>query len=147
MGAEAARWIDIDDERYEDERAVEEAGVIFHVFVSPYDMPEAVMGDYDSERERFIIRFRYIEDESLEEEVRDQYVTFYVGKHSHRLYRIEADVHGLGASSVVLRVTRAIEQLKGRLGEGATPTENFRVATAVLKDNEEELTRPLPAAP
>jgi hypothetical protein len=60
--------------------------------MSPYDVPEAVRGYYDQKSHHFVIEFRYIGDESWKRERGDSQITLRIGRHSGRLYGIEADV-------------------------------------------------------
>lgn len=63
-------------------------GMNVEVFVSPYDMPEAVRGILEADSKTFTIEFRYIGgDEPLEQVIQDRVTTF-VGKHSERIYKI-----------------------------------------------------------
>lgn len=128
-------WISVDRAKYDPGTPVSEHGVEFHVFISPYDMPEAVRGDFDESKRRFVIEFKYIATEPLEHQTPDDYVTFVVGENSRRLYRIEVDVEGMGADAVVLRVSRAMDALERRLGTAHVPADNFTVARKVLTDN------------
>jgi len=137
------QWIPLDSEKYDSDTVELNDGVEFHVFVSPYDLPEAVRGRHDPVKRRFVVEFKYIGEEPSEVSHVDEHVTFYIGKHSHRVQRIEADVDGLGAELVTLRLVPAIDALAKKLHSFSTPADNFRVTKAVLSDRKAELMREL----
>jgi hypothetical protein len=136
---ESPIWIEIDPSKYDEDQAVEQSGVEFHVFISPYDMPEAVRGDYEPLKDRFVITFKYLGQEALKSEALDEEVTLYIGEKSNRLYRIETDVKRLGVNAVVLKVSRAFDQLLSRLDRKHAPRDNFRIAKSVIADNQKKL--------
>jgi hypothetical protein len=140
------QWISLDSEMYDSDTVELSEGVEFHIFVSPYDLPEAVRGRRDAAKRRFVVEFKYIGDEPSEERRVNEHVTFFIGKHSHRVHRIEADVDGLGTELVTLRLVPAIDALAKELHSVSTPADNFRVAKAVLTDRKAELTRELVGA-
>lgn len=84
------------------------------VFLSPYDVPEAVRGGVDMSTGRFTIQFKYLgcsedPDEPLDAEAEDGPVVLRVGRNSHRLYRIELDTESLGVDRVEIRVLKAVD--------------------------------------
>jgi hypothetical protein len=142
--AGTAGWIEVDADRYESESSGGGKDLEFHVYVSPYDLPEAVRGEYVARESMFFIEFKYIGEESLERQIADDYVTMYVGRHSNRLYRIAVDVDKLGARSIVIRVSKAIDTLSDRLGAKRVPIDNFRVAKDVIESYGPRLLAPIP---
>lgn len=142
-------WIKVDEKQYDSPpKEIKRSGVVFEVFISPYDLPEAVRGSYDDQRKRFVIEFRYIQDEPKEKVVGGQFVTFEVGKHSKRLYHIEVDVDKLRVNTVALQlVDKAIDHLGVQLSHTQDLPPNFQVAKRVLHDNVSKLTNPLPHVP
>lgn len=141
-----SRWISIDSVKYDSDSVESSDGVELHVFVSPYDLPSAVRGRVDGATRRFVIDFKYLSEEPQVERRIDEHVSFSIGKHSHRVYRIEADVEGLGANVVTLRLVPAIDKLAKALQPAGTPHDNFRVAKEILEDSQSELTRQLVGA-
>ena len=142
----SSSWIEINPSEYDEETIAQQAGVEFHVFISPYDMPQAVRGGYDANRKLFAIDFKYIGDEPTERQQLDQYVTMHLGKKTRRLYRIDADVHGLGVTAVGLRLTQAIDQLRAQFGAANSREANLRVAKEVLVGKQKEILRALTPA-
>jgi len=89
-------------------------GVWVDLLVSPYDIPEALRGEYVREKGYFQIEFKYISSEDTYEKPEMENVTVRLGRNSGRLYAIELDIHALQATSVQLRIKIA-EELKNAL--------------------------------
>lgn len=138
-----SRWIDVDQSKYDHAESTSRHGVHFELFLSPYDMPEAVRGSYDRSQKRFVIQLKYIESEPVEAHEIDRFVTFFTGKRSQRLYRICVDVKALGAKEVALHLNQAIDHFTSESASAQPPRANLRVAKDILQDNESELLRPL----
>lgn len=142
----ASQWIKIDPVKYDTEQIPTDSGVEFKVFLSPYDIPEAVRGFYDVAKERFTIQFKYIGNESTETVQRDGPVTFRVGIHSGRLHAIEVDVHSLGVEQVGLRIAQALEGLTAHPPAAKVPFENYEVTRSVVGNQRARLLRSLATA-
>jgi hypothetical protein len=97
-------WIQLDASRFDRAQLKTIRGVEVKVFLSPYDVPEALRGAYDEELKRFVIEFQYISDEPLKRRTYDQYVTTRLGRNSNRLYAIEIDVDAMRVETVNLSV-------------------------------------------
>lgn len=127
-------------------------GVEVVVFLSPYDIPDAVRGDFDESLNRFVIRFKYVggteePNEPVERESHDEHVTLVVGRHSHRLYRVEIDVVSLGANEIVLDVVshdldEAIDWL-AKKRERPRNRGRYDVAKMAISERKDELFRDL----
>lgn len=122
-----------------DNRVVEhEGGVTIEMSVSPYDVPNEVKGDFDKESKRFLIEFKYLQDEPWKRESHGEHVFLRVGKHSHRLYGIEVDVTALGTDSVELkvqareRVNSALEAISHRHTH-SNELVNYKAVESVLQ--------------
>jgi hypothetical protein len=107
-------WLKLDPRKLERERKEEVSGARVVVFLSPYDTPEAVRGFFDKALNRFVIQFKYLgcseePDEPLDTESHDQHICLRVGRHSHRLYKVEIDVEQLGVSAVGLDVLQQVD--------------------------------------
>jgi hypothetical protein len=105
-----ANWIRVDQDAVGQPAAQKLRGVDVTVYFSPFDVPPAVRGNYDSTRKSFVIQFNYF---SAEEELQPQksgQIVFKVGKRSRRLYEIEIDVDAIGAKTVGLKVSTANAQ-------------------------------------
>jgi hypothetical protein len=119
-------------------------GVDITLVMSPYDIPEAVRGDYNKELQRFVIEFRYMSDEPWERSRCDNNIILRIGRNSGRLYGIEVDVHALAAQMINLRmdvakaVTNAINRL-ARQAERAQRRENYEVAKDAIEEKQNEI--------
>lgn len=146
------RWIKLDAEALNKPHHENIRGVDVEVFLSPYDVPEAVRGLYDDTIERFVIEFRYLaEEEPLAADAHDAHVALKIGRNSRRLYRIEMDVNRLKADCVALRlhvpqlveeVDEALEKL-ARTSERVSRRGNYQLAKDVIAKTKEELFEPL----
>ena len=101
----------------------DEKGVQIRLALSPYDVPEAFRGFYDHDRNRFVIEFKYIQEEPFTVEHADNHLGMRIGKNSKRLYGFEIDVDGLRATKVGIQVTPAesVEKALGELTDHAPP--------------------------
>jgi len=133
------RWLSVDPTTFDPAKMIIQKGVEFHVFVSPYDLPDAVRGHFDAKVDRFLIEFRYLSNERAERVRVDPHVVLDVGVRSRRLQRIEVDVNGLGAGQVALRIDKAIDSLPSLLRSSRVPQANFEVARNVLRKKQPEL--------
>ena len=126
-------------------------GVEVVVFLSPYDIPEGVRGDFDESLKRFVIRFKYLggpekPNEPLEQVSQDDHVTLAVGRNSHRLYRVEIDVMSLGADEIVLKVAEDLDEAIDWLSEKRHRPSNrgrYDVAKMAISERKDELFREL----
>jgi hypothetical protein len=106
-------WLKIDPRQVHVPPEVENVhGVEIQVFVSPYDIPKAIRGEYDKRERRFIIDFDYLDQEPLKE-LPEKHVTRVVGELSGRLRRLKIDVDALNAKTVALQVLQ--ERVLGAL--------------------------------
>jgi hypothetical protein len=100
-----SEWLKLDPRKLNPARREQIRGVEVEVFLSPYDVPDAVRGDFDDEVRRFVIEFKYpTGGETLVSSDDDRHVRLFTGRHSGRVYRIEVDVEALEAKAVGLRV-------------------------------------------
>jgi len=78
-------------------------GVEIILSLSPYDLPDAVRGLFDKHKDKFIIEFRYIQEEKLRtigsDELNDL-ISLRIGRNSGRLYGIEVNVNKAKANAV-----------------------------------------------
>lgn len=127
----------------------EEAGVKIHIFLSPFDIPEACRGYFDQKSERFTIEFRYLaeEDEKMVRPEGQTGITLYEGKNSGRVRRIEVDTEALNVSQVELKmsvfesVDNAIAFLESEGNDNRKAY--YDVTRKIIKDNVEELSEEL----
>jgi|GEM_PF-1787120 len=79
-------------------------GVHVRVSSSPYDIPRAIRGYYCDDLGKFVIEFRYIEDEPLTKIKADDFTWFEKGSFTGRIYKISIDVDEASAEQVSLVV-------------------------------------------
>lgn len=124
---------------HQESKAVD--GVKIELSVSPYDIPSEVRGDFDEGRRRFVIEFKYLQDEPWILRASEPHVALRIGKHSHRLYGVEVDVNALNAKQVSLKVkareevNAAIEGLAER--EGSNAFVNYKAVESILQKTPE----------
>lgn len=138
-------WIPIQPDEVKTAPVRKPANIEINLSLSPYDVPEAVRG-YCMERKKFVIEFKYINDEPTRVERTDEFLVR-VGRHTGRLYEIEVDADRLGARSVTLKtlpeqIDSAIESL-ARRHEGRR--DNYNVAKEVLAERRDQLFQELAA--
>lgn len=128
-------WIELDPEWLDRRREMNTTtdGVEVQVFVSPYDVPDAVRAHRDTEADYFVIEFRYIQDEPWSRHPCNRMVALRTGSHSGRLLGVEIDVRRARNNSVVtgqeaLRV--AIAAVDSQL---LSHRHNFSLTTQILK--------------
>src|SRR5207237_895377 len=108
------------------------------------------------DKKRFSLEFSYVGDESLKE-AEGEYVTYYIGSFSSRLYGLDLDVKALGIESVDLsvalhegkgqelaakirdRVTGAIDQLIERSSLVKLKEDNYRLAKDAVLATQDKL--------
>lgn len=141
-----AEWIPVSPEVLPPAKNTDptEKGVEFELFVSPFDVPDAVRGHYDKALDKFIIELKYIGDESkqLEKKVGD-HILFRTGANSGRLYAIIlVDVKLLKVGQVGLKIMskkNIAEVLSKYAKSGAKPQrrENYELAQKVIDEHDE----------
>ena len=142
-------WIELEPSDLAPQRKTSHNAVEVVVGLSPFDLPDCVRSFYDQSCDRFVIEFRYLNDEPLVPERADDYVTFFFGRNSDRLYKIEVDVKSLGAEQVDLKVLvpdeiadafRKLERSKRfRDTLKRRRFRNHKIAAQVLEDRKAEL--------
>jgi len=140
----ASRWLALSPEKLASENQQKLRGVQLNIFVSPYDVPDAVRGYYDPGLSRFVVEFRYMTEERWSPKAQDRFVTLRIGRESKRLLGIEIDLSGLSAQTVSLRlpVPQLVEEAIERLTkEPHTPSreDNYRIAKDVITSRRKEL--------
>lgn len=133
-----SKWVQVEPEEFDRPTPTQTSrGVELTVMVSPYDVPEAVRGRYDTDLDRFVIEFKYIQTEEWERDRQTDSIALRLGKNSGRLLGIEIDVQALRAGHVRLDV---IEQEAKRAHANRhrkrVPEDNYRIAMDILDKNE-----------
>jgi hypothetical protein len=145
-------WVKLDTAQFSHETQEKIRGVDITVVMSPYDVPEAVRGDYDESIERFVIEFRYIGDEPWSLEEHDGNIALRIGKNSGRLYGIEVNTNKLKAQAITLRVQaiqssiqKAIDTL-GRRPKRFSRKKNYQVAKDIITQKGNQIFESLASA-
>jgi len=99
-----SEWVRLDVQQFSKPKRLKSHGVEINVVMSPYDVPEAVRGNFDQVLKQFVIEFRYIDDEPVKREKHGEHIALRIGRHSGRLYGIEVDVNAMEADAVGLHV-------------------------------------------
>ncbi|OGP48322.1 MAG: hypothetical protein A3K30_03255 [Deltaproteobacteria bacterium RBG_13_51_10] len=129
-------WINIEQSKFATEfNSKKDKRVEFRVFVSPYDIPEAVRGFMDQDKKRFVIEFRYISDESVIEKKIDDNVNIFIGNNSKRVYSIEVDSQALHADQISLKLISAIEATRKYLSDKEKLNANIDITKNIVNAN------------
>lgn len=125
-----------------------ERGVQINLALSPFDVPEALRGHFDAAIKRFVIEFRYMQEEAWSLRKEDEYLSLRIGRHSSRLHGIEIDVVALRAKHVALMMLPQIDKALARLSarEHSKRGRNYQVVRSVMQQEEPQLRQELAAA-
>jgi hypothetical protein len=152
-----AKWVQVDWEKLNQPRQQTINGVAVTVYLSPYDMPEAVKGEYNDAKDRFVVRFQYLGGkEPIEYRSEDEHVQLGIGRKTSRLHEILVDVNALQANSVMLKmqpselvaneVKEAIERFARSPVAVAPQQGNYEAVSEVLQQRREQVYSPLAGA-
>ncbi len=139
------RHVWVNSDRLEKGSAVRNVGGMeLTVEVSPYSVPKAVVGRYDERKGRFVIEFKYIDEEKPAPSPRTiEGVEISEGLHSHKLLSISIPIDSphLESVGVISLRTRIANALKERLRGVVDPDSpdgpdvlNQEVAEEILDD-------------
>ncbi|OJW16355.1 MAG: hypothetical protein BGO49_18565 [Planctomycetales bacterium 71-10] len=139
------RHVWVNSDRLEKGSAVRNVGGMeLTVEVSPYSIPKAVVGRYDDRRGRFVIEFKYIDDEKAAPSPRlSDGVEIREGLYSHKILSISIPIDSphLESVGVISLRTRIAKALKERLRDVEDPDSphgpdvlNQEVAEEILSD-------------
>lgn len=133
-------WIAVDPrDLNKPQRQQTGSGIEIELYLSPYDIPQAVNGRYDQGKKRFVIEFSYIAgDEPRKCVPQDEHLALHVGKQTNRLYAIEVDVDALQAKTVALTFSERIENAMDALSS-QPPRANHQMAREVIRSKQAEL--------
>jgi hypothetical protein len=102
-------WIKLDSAALNTTQDRKFGGMTFHMQLSPHDVPVAVRSiEGEGALRKFVVEFRYIDEEPWKLEKLEEGISCRVGKYSGRLYGLE-----IGSSAV--RSDRRSERDKGQL--------------------------------
>src|SRR2546421_147313 len=102
-----ARWIPLDPKTLDAKQEEASQGMHFEFSLSPYDIPQSVRGHYCEDIKRFVIEFKYITEEPLNERKLAGHVTVQEGKNSGRLYKVFVDVDALNIGLISAAIHEA----------------------------------------
>lgn len=136
-------WISIDSSTLQDKQVEKKYGVKIVIGLSPFDIPEAVRGDYNARLDRFVIEFKYLGGtEDLVIGFEDKELSLWFGKKSGCLYKIHVDVKQMETESIGVRlmldVDTALKSLEHKK-KYHNRIRHFKAAKAAIKENESEL--------
>lgn len=143
------RWVQLEPGDYEKGRRKTRRtrGVEVQIIVSPYDIPTAVRGRYDEKLGRFVIEFRYIDDEPWDREEFEPHVFLRLGESSGRVAGVEVDVDALNVSEVQLKLGAVRQALSHAKKREQRRWDNYDIAFDVLRGHHDEIVRGALAAP
>ncbi len=133
--AEVAEWRPLefkplDSRKLNEPSSRDIGGVSVTVYASPYDVPEAIYIYGSPDRRRYYrIEFRYIGGKEEDTwQAGKEYLRFWLGRHSRRLYAIDFDAEHVEADEV----DKAIDELSN---EPHRPprTGNYEIVKKVLR--------------
>jgi hypothetical protein len=110
-----AHWLRIDPELIEEKRTETAFGGRTSLSVSPYEIPEAIKGEFDSAAKSIVLEFKYIDDEPCISFKQGPNVTVDLGRNSRRMQRIRLGVAGADRplESVTTAITRFEDENPG----------------------------------
>lgn len=147
MDDNAKDWIKTQFRASEMRRKRKIPGSKMELFVSPYDVPEAIRGYKRANSDKFVIELKYLLDDEEQKTVDyGSSVRFHVGKSSERVYAIEIDldselVERDSSFDVKLKwseFSRAIDRLADELIE-SLHKENSELVKTAVRDNRSQL--------
>lgn len=129
-------WLPI-DKNINPMQEKEIGGVTVRVSLSPYDVPLAVRGGFDKERDRFVIAFKYLLDEEIEVKAleNEEHVSIGVGKESNLLREILIDVNAIKAETVRLDLQVVKKEVEDAIDKWASTS----VRSTSIKPQQQQL--------
>ena len=119
----------------------EENGVKIRLYVSPHDVPLAVRGRQDSASGRFIIEFKYI-DEEPQKTIDEGPVSIRLGEHSRRIFAILLNAKHSKAKNISLELSALVNQAIHNLDDvpdDASVKVNHRLAVGAIEKQKDML--------
>jgi hypothetical protein len=141
-----SNWIRVDPRqlRHPQPRQETHRGINLTFHVSPYDIPEAVRGYYDSVRNVCVIQFRYLDAPvPARDPVRQGEVAFYLDKQGQRILSVEIPKSNLSKAApeqIFLNLQSAVTEMAKKRPEPRN-FENYDFANEVLSEKQECLFR------
>jgi hypothetical protein len=135
------KWLPIDPKEFREEIIEKKTNDLkINLFLSPYDIPEAVSGDFDESRRLFVIKFKYLTEETLESKKYDDCITLSIGKNSQRLYEILVNVNEFSVKKIGIGVfvKQAIEKYESQ-DRSPVSRKGLNIARKVLARQGQEI--------
>lgn len=103
-------WIPLDANDLDEKHKGTRGGVVFNYSLSPYDIPEAVRGNYCPDSKKFIIDFKFITEETLVERALTEHANAKVGVNSGRIYSISLDITAKGVQAANAQIESTLNE-------------------------------------
>jgi hypothetical protein len=119
------------------------AGV--HLFLSLYDVPREMRGNYDEQTKEFRIDFVYSDAEASSPTPLDDKITMLVGKNSGKILGFVVHTEKLPNLTISFGLKRTIQDIVGGVRKRAeglktfNQKENYRLIESVLEKNRDSL--------
>lgn len=136
------QWHKVDSQALNLGQTEQFRGAEIKVFVSPYDIPEAVSGGFDPAIDRFVIAFKYLNEERTYHQRQDDVISLRLGKNSGRIWAIEVDTNALGAKHLSLELQGVIDEAINRFahsGHSPMTPASGRITRDVISLNRDAL--------
>lgn len=144
-----SEWINInfeDIELIERKRKKKEVktGIQLNLYISPYDIPDAVRGYYDKKNRKFVIEFSYIGKEKIKDKKLNDDISLGVGINSNRIYKIYIDINYLNDSKnskpktvklnfIIDKLNSAIDNFSKSIESKYSKLDNYNVVKGLLE--------------
>lgn len=105
------------------------------IHLTPDDIPRAYRGYTDSKSKRFIMEFRYADEEDFEKKQVSDFIFLRVGKHSGIVYGFEVDAEQLKQTDVTVKLIKAVR------GANVRRPENKAILAEILDKKRDQFER------
>ncbi len=109
------------------------------VSASPYSVPVAIRGKYDTNNQKFIIEFKYIADERTTKQKINPDVSFDIGVNSKRIYSIYVDTKRKNNNQINIVVKSAIDKMRIRYPKNKRTKKNIDITQSLLDEKLPEI--------
>lgn len=109
-------WVRVSADEFAASETRNIRGVAVEVFVSPFDLPDRVRGEYDPQNRQFVVEFGYIDAPERDTRRRkEDHITVVQGRNTGRIQKILLDVDAMNAEKVQIQI-RAAAKVIEKLG-------------------------------
>lgn len=106
------RWIPLKPESFDESHKEKRKGIHIEVSLSPYDIPEGVLGFFREDKKQFVIKLKYISEEPTKEQRVSPHMCALIGRNSGRLYGFLIDVGALDVDKVSIAILEELNPSK-----------------------------------